>query len=169
MRVKYKNVGSLLSVSNGCCLDPEKVTIRKIRLDDLSGAAYLLRRTYAGTGYRENWTVKGSISYLKRFYLIEPGSCIAAVCGKKIIGALFAFRYPWNGVPILHVQELFVDRTKRHLGIGTALIMTVSKTLPGTYINLVSKKGAGVESFYSRLGVKADSRYRLLTGYPFFK
>lgn len=129
---------------------------RKQHLDDV---VRVFVRAYEG------WTPAEARAYLEKFHSFEPESCLVALAGGQIVGAILGYSFPRRKELILFIQELFVDPDHRKAGIGRRLVEALRKSFvdnPKVNITPLVKADTTVLSFYNSLGFDSD---QLITFY----
>jgi len=137
--------------------------IKNIEVNDLTECAKLLVQVYAEPQYQENWNEIDAYNYLKRFFDIEPNRCFIAIENNTIVGAVFAYSYPWHSETLVYIQELFVNSNQRKKGIAKSLLNSVCMN-ETTKIWLVANENTGASEFYQKLGFKKDGSYKFNYG-----
>ena len=130
--------------------------IRNMQAADLDAVAGALV-----VAYGEGWTHAQAKSYLAKFFGFEPESCLVAIDGGAIAGAVLGYSYPREADLVLFVQELFVRPDARSKGIGRALVTQLRArfTQPKVNIKPLVKAPPNVHSFYNQLGFEREQAF----------
>ncbi|MBL4706623.1 MAG: GNAT family N-acetyltransferase [Flavobacteriales bacterium] len=131
---------------------------------DIDGCAKILSEAYAQPPYNEKWELDHAIAYLRRFYKIDPALCFVAEDGAEVIGAIFAYSYPWHGGENCYIQEIFVSPGSQGLSIGKGLINKLSASKSGSSTWLVANENAKAIDFYKSLGFSNNGPYKFFYG-----
>jgi ribosomal protein S18 acetylase RimI-like enzyme len=127
--------------------------IRNIEESDLGPLVEIYLKAY-----ESDWAPQEALAYLMKFFRFEPGSCLMAVDGNRVLGAVFSFSYTKLGKNILFLQEIFVDPDSRHQGAARALIGKLREALGGPRVKVTPlvKADTNVLNFYNSLGFEQD-------------
>lgn len=141
------------------------IEIRECLETDLGSCGSLLCTVYAEPPYHESWSETKARDYLHRFFRIDPKGCFVAVESARILGAIFAYRYPWSTGEVLFIQELFVSKEHRRKGIGSRLIRHVSE-MEGKSLTvaLIVREGTPAADFYQRMGLSRSKHFVVRSG-----
>lgn len=141
------------------------VDIRKCKQSDLKACAALFAQVFSEPPYNDKWTIEEAYAYLERFFRIDPKNCLVAVQDGNIEGALFGYCYPWQQKKDCCIQELFVRKENRRLGIAKSLVDHLIKQLgPGVAISLVANEKAVASTFYKKFGLSQHQFYKFYYG-----
>jgi ribosomal protein S18 acetylase RimI-like enzyme len=141
------------------------IEIRECLETDLQQCAGLVRMVYAEPPYNESWNGTKALDYLRTFLRIDPKGCFVAAEQAQILGAIFAYCYPWSIGEVLFVQELFVLKEHRRKGIGARLIRHLSERegKPLT-VALIAREGTPAADFYERIDLSKSTSYIVRSG-----
>ena len=131
---------------------------------DIDCCAKILSEAYAQPPYNEKWELEHAIAYLRRFYKFDPALCFVAENGATIIGAIFAYSYPWHGGENCYIQEIFVSPNSQGLSIGKGLINKLSISKSGNSTWLVANENSKAIDFYKSLGFSDNGPYKFFHG-----
>lgn len=131
---------------------------------DIEQCAKILSEAYAQPPYNENWALNHAKEYLLRFYSFDPTLCFVATKNKNVIGAIFAYSYPWHGGENCYIQEIFVSPKSQGLKIGKGLINKLSSSKKGNTTWLVVNANAKAIQFYKSLGFSDSGPYKFFHG-----
>ena len=125
-------------------------------VEDLDALAALYLEAYS-----VKWTVEGARAYLKKFFDIEPASCLVIVePDRRISGAILGYSFEKESGVVLFIQELFVNPAFRHKGYGKKLVErlreSLSKHPARVNVKPLVKADTGVLNFYNSLGFERD-------------
>lgn len=138
---------------------------RNCLTSDIEQCARVLQSAYAEAPYNEHWKISDAEAYLSRFYLFEPNLCFVAEDGKEILGALFAYSYPWHGgQQSCYIQEIFVKSGEHGKGIGKGLINQLSNAKGSGPTWLLVNENAKAVEFYQSLGFSCAGPYKFYAG-----
>ena len=137
---------------------------RNCKEEDLKECAALLKYAYAEPPYNEEWELSHAQKYLARFFEFDRELCFVAVQNSNIVGAIFAYRYPWHGGQSCYIQEIFVSPSAHRKGVGRGLIQKLSlyKGIGPTW--LVANENAKAVKFYQSLGFSNTGPYKFYAG-----
>ena len=141
-----------------------EMEFRNCESSDISGCANILREAYAQPPYNEEWDLSHAQQYLERFYGFDPSLCFVAKNKNTIVGAIFAYSYPWHGKESCYIQEIFISPARQRMSIGKKLInkLSASKGTGATW--LVANKHAHAIEFYKSLGFSNSGPYTFYAG-----
>ena len=128
--------------------------IRPMRPSDLDATALLYLKAY-----HAKWQNDGAKQYLKKFFDFEPGSCLVAIEGDRIIGAILGYSFQKESGHVLFIQELFVDPETRNKGLGKGLVARLRETTSAGSVEIkpLVKADTSVLNFYNSLGFEKDN------------
>jgi len=111
--------------------------------------------------YQVKWTAEGARAYLKKFFEIEPASCLVILePDGRISGAILGYSFEKESGLVLFIQELFVAPTFRNKGYGKKLIERLRESLAKhparVNVKPLVKADTGVLNFYNSLGFERD-------------
>ena len=142
------------------------MNIRNCEKADLIAYAELFVEVFSEPPYNEKWSIRDAKAYIKRFWRIEPESCLVAEKDGGTEGVLLGFSYPWQNRKDFTVQELFVRKKARRQGIARALIGCVLEDFPiDTAVSLVVNEKADAAIFYERLGLSQNKQNKFYSGH----
>ena len=107
----------------------------------------------------DGWTADDAHEYLEKFQGFEPESCLVAVDGDSIVGAILGYSYRRRTDLILFIQELFVNPEYRHKGVGKQLVTSLRGSFvknPKVNVTPLVKADNAVLNFYNSLGFESD-------------
>lgn len=131
---------------------------------DINYCAKILIEAYAQPPYNEKWELDHAIAYLRRFYKFDPALCFVAEDSVTVIGAIFAYSYPWHGGENCYIQEIFVSPNSQGLSIGEGLINKLSISKSGSSTWLVANENSKAIDFYKSLGFSDNGPYKFFHG-----
>ncbi len=140
--------------------------IRGCKDSDLNECGALLCAVYADAPYHESWTVQQAKRYLATFFEFDTAcSLVASTSEGQLVGALFGFSYPWHTESILFLQELYLHKKMRGLGIARDLIQQAVSQMGGDVkIVLAARQGSAASGFYDRIGLTVSAHDELRVG-----
>ena len=136
------------------------VKIVNCRERDIAVCAGLLTQVYAQAPYLEAWEIGQAQTYLNRFLAIEPQRCFVALWKDQIVGAIFAFSWPWQNNTIVYIQELFVAASHRRRGTARALVQAITLGQE-CRVCLIANQNSPAAQFYTALGFSQSDPYKL--------
>lgn len=138
--------------------------LRNCLESDIEGCAQVLCQAYALPPYNEAWLQDHAEAYLSKFYSFDPSLCFVAVSNSQIVGAIFAYAYPWQGEENCYIQEIFVSPSVQRESIGKTLIEKLSTSKKGNSTWLVANENAKAVQFYKSLGFTNTGSYKIYHG-----
>ncbi len=143
----------------------DSTVIRPCSKGDIPILGEIYAIVYQEFPYHEKWKVAEASCYLEKFRSMEPEHCIVAYDTNGVQGGLFSYTYPWQGLTVLYIQEIFVDTSLQGHGIGTELVSHITRQLSRvTPITLLVNSKSNAVGFYKKLGLCCNSRMMLYSG-----
>lgn len=124
--------------------------IRPLAISDFNR----LTKTFV-RAYPDAWSEDVARRYLSKFFHFEPESCLAAIEGDQLVGAILGYSYLKQDSLVLFIQELFVDPDFRKGGFGTELVKALRRSFASSKaveVTPMVKGDTRVLNFYNSLG-----------------
>jgi aminoglycoside 6'-N-acetyltransferase I len=133
-------------------------TIRAFVLDDVADYCALFQRVFGLPPWNEQWTVEAVRRDLERAMRRRGYCALVAEQGSAKVGYISGHRPPgFAFLPVLYIDQLFVDDRVQGAGIGTLLLSALaSKAADGgcSVLALLTRNNSTAASFYRRHGFR---------------
>jgi len=122
-------------------------------MEPADGPAYcaLFQRVFARPPWKETWSLEEIARDLENARAKSDFVGLAADDGSGAIGFAAGYRVGW--LPVLYLEQLFVDDRCQGAGTGSALLSAMLRRADGLVV-LLTRPASSAEAFYVRRGFR---------------